>query len=74
MYWNRCSKKYIPILTPRSKWTRQSRNFKIGDLVIIKSRYIPQNNWPPGRVIETVVGSDDIIRSVKVKTPLTELI
>ena len=73
IYWNRWLKEYIPTLTPRSKWTRQTRNFKIGDLVIIKSKYIPRNHWPLGRVIETFVGSDDIIRSIKVKTPSTNL-
>ena len=44
MYWNRWLKEYIPTLTPRSKWTRQTRNFKIRDLVIIKSKYIPRNH------------------------------
>ena len=73
MYWNRWLKEYIPTLTPRSKWTRQTRNFRIGDLVIKKSKYIPWNHWPLGRVIETFVGSDDIICSVEVKIPLTPL-
>ena len=53
---------------------RQTRNFKIGDLVIIKWKYIPRNHWPLGQVIETFVGSNDIICSVKVKTPSTELV
>ena len=35
IYWNRWFKEYIPILTPRSKWTQQTRNFKIRDLIII---------------------------------------
>ena len=74
MYWNRWLKESKPTLTPRWKWTRQTRNFKIGDLVIIKSKYIPQNHWPMGRVIETFVGSDDIIRPLKVKTPSAELL
>ena len=73
MYWNRWLKEYIPTLTPRSKWMRKTRNFKIGDLVIIKSKYIPRNHWSLGRVIETFVGSHDVIRSVKVKTASTEL-
>ena len=74
MYWNRWLKEYIPRLTPLSKWTRQTRNFKIGDLVIIKLKYITQNHWPLGQVVETFVGNNDIIPSVKVETPLAELI
>ena len=74
MYWNRCLKEYISTLTPRLKWTRQTRNFKIADLVIVKSEYIPRNHWPLGRAIKTFAGSDNIIRSVKVKTPSTELV
>ena len=34
--WNSWLKEYIPTLTSRSIWTRQTRNFKIDDLVIIK--------------------------------------
>ena len=76
MYWNRWLEEYIPTLTPHSKWARQPRDFKISDLVTIKLKYIhiPPNHWPLGVVIEAFVGSNDIIRSVKVKTPSTELI
>ena len=73
MYWNRWLKEFIPTLTSRSKLTRQTRNFNIGDLVIIKSKCFLRNRWAQGRVIWTFVGSDDIMRSVKVKTPSTEL-
>ena len=46
---------------------------KNGDLVIKKSKYIPRNHWELARVIEIIVGSDDIIHFLKVKTVLTEL-
>ena len=76
MYWNRWLEEYIPTLSPHSKWARQPRDFKISDLVTIKLKYIhiPPNHWPLGVVIEAFVGSNDIILSVKVKTPSTELI
>lgn len=45
MYWNRWFKEYIPTLTPSSKWMWQIRNFKIGDLVVVKSKYILPNHW-----------------------------
>ena len=74
MYKNRWLKQYIATLTPRSKWTPQTRNFKIGDIVVIKSKYVPRNHWPLGQVIELFVRSDDAIRSVKVKTSSSELV
>ena len=66
MYWNRWLREYIPTLTPR--WLQQTRHIKVGDLVVIKSKYFPQNHWPMRRGIETVAGNDDSTRSIKVQT------
>ena len=74
MYWDRWLKEYVPTLTSRSKWTQQTRNLKVGDLVIIKSKFIPRNHWPLGRVTEIFPGQDNVFRSAKVKTPTTELV
>ena len=42
---------YIPRLATCWKWVQQTNNFKIGDSVIIKLKYVPRNHWPLGQVI-----------------------
>ena len=41
-------------------------------LVIDKQR--PRNSWPVGRVIETYKGTDDLVRSARVRLRDTELV
>ena len=42
---------YIPRLKPHLKWAQQTKNFKIGDSVIIKLKYVLRNHWPLAQVI-----------------------
>lgn len=74
MFWRRWIKEYLPTLVPRKKWTNQNRNLQKGDLVILPMEHTPRSYWPLGRVIETYPGKDNVVRSVKIKTPNNELI
>ena len=67
MFWTRWLKEYLPLLTERQKWTKEERNLKVGDLVIIQQKGLKRCNWPLGRVIEVYPGKDNVVRSVKVK-------
>lgn len=40
-FWAHWVKEYLPMLQERQKWLKQRRNFKVGDLVIMKDRNIP---------------------------------
>jgi hypothetical protein len=67
-FWNRWVKEYLPLLSLRKKWKGVHRNCRVGDLVLVSSEALPQNDWPLARVIETHLGDDGLVRSVKVKT------
>ena len=61
-------REYLPSLTDRKKWTTNSLNLKIGDLVILVSKNPVCSAWSTGRVIETYPGVDGVVGSVQVKT------
>ena len=72
MFWRRWTKEYLPTLVSRKKWTSKSRNLQVGDLVMLSVDHTPRSHWPLGRIVELYPGKDDIVRSVKVKTPYSE--
>lgn len=56
-------------LNVRSKWFQgRSENVKIGTLVVVRDENLPPLRWLLGRVIDTHVGNDGIIRVVSIKT------
>jgi hypothetical protein len=61
-------KEYLPTLTRRTKWHRNSKPLKIGDLVIIADGNLERNSWPKGIVTSTYAGKDDNIRVADVRT------
>lgn len=40
---------------------------KANDIVIIKEDLLPRNEWHLGRVVETLEGTDGLVRQVKVQ-------
>ena len=74
MFWRRWLREYLPILTIRRKWNSESRNFKVGDLVIVIMKDMPRSYWPMGRVLDTYGGSNDVVRVVKLKAASGEMI
>lgn len=48
------------------------RNAKIGDLVVLKEDNIHPSHWRLGRIFETYLGKDGLVRSVKIKTAFGE--
>ncbi|XP_066268539.1 uncharacterized protein [Branchiostoma lanceolatum] len=68
LFWKRWVKEYLPTLQGRQKWGKQRRNFTVGDLVLLKDENNPRGQWPMGKVVEVVRGSEGLVRHVKVKT------
>ena len=52
-----------------SKWLKESRPLRVGDLVIMLEDGVQRPLWPLGRILEVVLGRDGVIRSAMVKTP-----
>lgn len=67
-FWSRFSKEYLHTMQQRQKWTKESENMKIGDIVYITSENTLPLQWPMGRIIDTHSGNDNIIRVVSIKT------
>lgn len=71
--WKRWHSEYLSELNVRSKWyTGQKDVIKVGTLVVMREENLPPLRWCMGRVIETHVGDDGVIRVVTVKEKKTE--
>ena len=64
--WNRWRTEYLQLLQGRQKWTKEKRNFTVGDIVLLKEDVSARNQWPMGRVTEVHPSKDRIIRTVSV--------
>ena len=64
-FWSRWHKEYLSNIAIRQRWHETRRNLKIGDIVLERSDDLPRNEWKLGRVTETTVGRDGLVRKVK---------
>lgn len=67
-FWERWYHEYLNSLINRSKWTKEQRNFRVGDMVILKEENTPPLKWKLARVEEILPGKDNLVRSVIVRT------
>ncbi|KRY27163.1 hypothetical protein T01_8937 [Trichinella spiralis] len=63
--WKRWTEEYLVSLDVRSKWKKISRQPEVDDLVLITEDTVPRNCWKLGVITELLLGSDDIVRSVR---------
>ena len=69
LIWDRFRKEYLLTLNNRQKWrSTKNENLKEGDLVWLIEDSDKQGCYKLGRVVETMGGSDGVIRSTKVRT------
>ena len=67
-FWARWLKCYLPTLQQRTKWLKQTRNLKVGDLVLITDEPRRRGYWPMG-IIEEIFSDDmNVVRSAKIRT------
>ncbi|XP_032418025.1 uncharacterized protein LOC116719582 [Xiphophorus hellerii] len=67
-FWSRWKREYLQNISIRQKWHVIRRNLKVNDVVIVKEDFLPRNRWQLGRVVETMVDSDGLVRKVKLRT------
>lgn len=79
-FWQRWHSEYLTRMQERPKWLRQSTNFEINDMVLIKDERLPPLQWLLARVIDLHPGPDNIVRVVTLRTkngifkrPITKL-
>ena len=74
MLWNGWRKEYLLTLTQRRGGLLKERNFKKGDLLLLREKNIPRSHWPIGRVMKIYPGQNCVVRIVKLRTPTNEII
>lgn len=60
-------KEWLPSLAARKKWTTSSRNFAVGDVVLVINSQTARGHWPLGRIVAVHPGQDGRVRVVDVK-------
>ncbi|KAL3987991.1 21S rRNA GM methyltransferase [Sarotherodon galilaeus] len=73
IFWKRWAREYLPQLQERQRWTRPSRNFLVGDIVLIVDDTAPRNSWITGKVIHTISDKAGMVRQVRIKTKTSVL-
>ena len=61
-------RKYLPTLTTRSKWSGDTAEVKVGELVLVADENTSRGHWPVGRVARVIPGADGRVRVVDVVT------
>ncbi|XP_030600875.1 uncharacterized protein LOC115790965 [Archocentrus centrarchus] len=64
-FWTRWKREYLLNLQSRQKWTKERRNAKVDDVVLLKDEITPRNQWKLARIIEVYPGKDGRVRKVK---------
>ncbi|XP_037050902.1 uncharacterized protein LOC119084808 isoform X2 [Bradysia coprophila] len=73
-FWDAWSKEYLNQLQHRPKWQGQKKNFKEGDVVLLKEDNIAPTRWPLARVVKVHSSLDKNVRSLNcVRYPWTEM-
>ena len=67
-FWARWLKEYLPELQRRAKWTAQSYDLRVGDLVLLAEVKARRGLWPKGVVEKKFPGRDGRTREVLVRT------
>ena len=63
-FWNRWRKEVLLSLQSRTKWNNLIRNFKVGDIVLLKNE-AEQNQWPMTKTVATNKDDKEYVRGVK---------
>ena len=68
VFWQKWRTYYLSNLQERSKWISRKRNIKVGDVVLLVNKGESRNSWPLAIVIEVKLSSDQLVRSITVRT------
>ncbi|XP_021372003.1 uncharacterized protein LOC110462388 [Mizuhopecten yessoensis] len=64
-FWCRWRTEYLQTLQTRKKWTKDCRDVKSGDVVLMKDQNCSRNEWPMGIVERTFPSEDGRVRKVE---------
>ena len=66
-FWDRWSQEYLQQLQKATKWHKHTRNYEIGDLVMLTDGNAFQCQWTMAKVINVYPGKDGLVRAVDVQ-------
>ena len=67
-FWDKWYKFYLHSLQSRSKWTKDGKNVRCGDFVLIVDKQLRRNMWKSGVIQSVIASNDGVVRSCMVKT------
>ena len=59
---------FTPNLQCRTKWYKERSNVEVGDIVLLIDPSVKRSKWNMGVIEKVYTGSDDLVRSVSVRT------
>ena len=72
-FWHRWLKEWLPSLATRKKWNSPTRDFAVGDVVLVMNGETVRGHWPLGRIVAVYPGSDGHVRVAEVQVDNTVL-
>ena len=66
-FWDRWSREYLQQLQKATKWHKSTRNYAIGDLVMLTDGNAFQCQWTMAKVVNVHPGLDGLVRAVDVQ-------
>ena len=73
-FWKQWRRVYIAELQMRPKWMKAKPNMDKGDVVLLKKEGCKRHQWPLARILDTNIGRDGLVRSVKLLSDGKEMI
>ncbi|XP_060800865.1 uncharacterized protein LOC132901873 [Amyelois transitella] len=67
-FWRRWQDEYLNRLQQRPKWHKIEEEFKVGDIVLIKTDNLPPGKWSLGRIVDKHPGDDGYTRVYSIKS------
>ncbi len=67
-FWKRWRKEYLPLLIKRPCWKGSTPNYQSGELVMLKDDNAIKGKWELARIVNTLPGRDNVVRTVEVQT------
>ena len=68
-FWSRWKKEYLHSLSLRHKWKSAKPCVAVNDVVLIRDKNQPRNQWTMGRVSSVSPSQDGLVRSVTLSIP-----
>ena len=67
IWWDRWEEQAFPLMCPRQKWTKEQRNLKEGDIVLLKyDKKLGKPDFRLAKVVRTMPDEDGVVRTVEI--------